>query len=74
MKETKSFFYYFLHIFTGEVVAEADKSKKAEKLWLKRTKAPWAKLISQYPQVCVSMFFCMCAVVLSVLKPSGVYS
>nr|VDD41387.1 unnamed protein product [Brassica oleracea] len=35
---------------TGEVVAEADKSKKAEKLWLKRTKAPWAKLISQYPQ------------------------
>lgn len=55
-------------------MAEADKSKKAEKLWLKRTKAPWAKLISQYPQVCVSMFFCMCAVVLSVLKPSGVYS
>ncbi|KAJ0245228.1 AAA-type ATPase family protein [Hirschfeldia incana] len=32
---------------TGEVVAEASKSKSGKK---QRSKAPWAKLLSQYPQ------------------------
>jgi len=37
-------------VFSGEVVVEAEKSKSSKK---RIAKAPWAKLLSQFPQVCV---------------------
>lgn len=48
--------YLFAHMFSlfvlgcsGEVVVEVEKSKSSKK---RIAKAPWAKLISQYSQVC----------------------
>ena len=45
------FFFFFSNVLIvdlGEVVADGEKSKAGKK----RAKAPWAKLLSQYSQVC----------------------
>jgi hypothetical protein len=43
-------FFSMFWVFSGEVVVEAEKSKSSKK---RIAKAPWAKLLSQFPQVCV---------------------